>query len=223
MEQNSQFPYSRTWLEGLSTGELAKLAEDTGLDIPPGLERIFIIEELLLESSYEKIESSESELNIISSRMDTADIPKQYNISFVEVIVRDPLWIFVHWEIRAHDRELYETANDFAGYFLRVYQLDEGELLPKSKENSFVIQIDADDSARYLSFTEHSYTDSNCYIIKLCVNRGGLELQLAISQPFKLYKPAESGNIVSNPLIRLSGITDFNTIQTINRSSRVKA
>jgi hypothetical protein len=34
---------SRQLLESLSTGELIKLADDCGIDIPPGLERIFII------------------------------------------------------------------------------------------------------------------------------------------------------------------------------------
>ena len=35
------------YLESLSTGELIDLAVKNGLDIPPGLERVFIIEELL--------------------------------------------------------------------------------------------------------------------------------------------------------------------------------
>jgi len=47
MEEVPDVPVSRTWLESLSTAELIKLADSFGIDIPHGLERIFIIEELL--------------------------------------------------------------------------------------------------------------------------------------------------------------------------------
>ena len=228
MEAVSNGFYSRTRLESLSTGELVKLAEDINIDIPPGLERIFIIEELLLENIHSKKfknEENENELQIIPSHMDPVAIPKQYNISFIEVIVRDPLWVFVHWEVKEHDKKAHENARDFNGYYLRIYQLKEAETTPSTKENSFILQIDKTNSGRYLSFTERLPADTGRYIIKLCVNRGDEEIHLAISQPFKMPRPADnsgSGEYNQNPLIRLSGITDLATIKTINRQSRIK-
>jgi len=228
MEAASNGFYSRTRLESLSTGELIKLAEDVDIDIPPGLERIFIIEELLLENLHSKKhekEDNESELTILPSHMDPVAIPQQYNISFIEVIVRDPLWVFVHWEIKEQDRRAHENAGDFNGYYLRVYQLKEGETTPSTKENSFILQIDENDSGRYLSFTERLPADSGCYIVKLCVNRGDAEIYLAISQPFRmprLVNNTGNGEFDQNPLIRLSGMADLATIKTINRQARIK-
>ena len=40
-------PITRSYLETLSSWELVKLSDHYGIDIPPGLDRIFIIEELL--------------------------------------------------------------------------------------------------------------------------------------------------------------------------------
>ena len=39
--------FTRVFLDSLSTDELVKLADSHGIDIPPDLERIFVIEELL--------------------------------------------------------------------------------------------------------------------------------------------------------------------------------
>jgi hypothetical protein len=225
MDSTSNGPISRHWLESLSTPELVKLAEDFGIDIPPGLERIFIIEELLLENAYLSEPKTEEEIQIIPSYTESVALPKQYNISFVEVIIRDPLWAYVFWEIKNHDRELYENTDDFNGYFLRVIPIIEGEKVQKSGENFFTVLIDKDDSARYLGFAEHSPQTEGRYIIKLGVIRGESEAQIAVSQPFNMPRLIDSTTLSgtdSNPLIRLSGTPDFLTINSTDREFRVK-
>jgi len=225
MDSTSNGQFSRSWLESLSTTELVKLAEDFGVDIPPWLERIFIIEELLLESAYLSEPKIEEEIQIIPSYTESVFLPKQYNISFIEVIIRDPLWAYVFWEIKSHDREIHENADDFNGYCLRVIPLIDGEDIQKSKENSFTVSIGKDDSARYLGFAEHSPQTECRYVIKLGVIRGGSELQIAVSQPFNMPRLVENTNLCKmggNPLVRLSGAPDFSTINTTDRESRVK-
>jgi uncharacterized protein len=225
MDSTSNGQISRHRLESMSTAELVKLAEDFGVDIPPGLERIFIIEELLLENACLNEPKTEEEIQIIPSYTESVVLPKQYNISFVEVIIRDPLWAYVFWEIKSHDRELHENADDFKGYFLRVIPLIEGENIQKSKENSFTVLIDKDDSARYLGFAEHSPQTEGRYVIKLGVIRGKSEVQIAVSQPFNMPRLIESTNLCGtdgNPLVRLSGAPDFSTINSTDRESRVK-
>ena len=219
---NENVPLSRHWLESLSTGELVSLADNFGIDIPPGLERIFIIEELL-ENSVDDNQETEDDLETTPVYTETAALPKQYNISFIEVMIRDPLWVFVFWEIKGHDKELHEKADDFSGYCLRVIPLNEGEASPRAKDDSFTVTIDANDSARYLGFPEHSSKNSGRYIIKLCAIRGASEIQVAVSLPFELPKVAENDNIgepEQNPLIHLSGARDFFTIKTTDRVSR---
>jgi len=216
-------PISRLWLEGLSTGELIKLADTNGIDIPAGLERIFIIEEIL-ECANAEDQSAKEEIVVNPSYSESVLLPKRYNISYIEVIIRDPLWAFVFWEIKGHDREVHENAADFNGYCLRVIPLGEngekGQL-----ENSFTVPIGLQDCARYLGFAEHSSMNSGRYLINLNVSRGDSELQIASSLPFNLPKLYENENITQmsgNPLIRLSGVQDLSITKNIDRQSRIK-
>ena len=224
MENSSNVPYSRAWLETLSTGELIVLAEDIGIDIPPGLERIFIIEELLLESALLG-EPKTEDIQINPSWTESVLLPKQYNISFIEVIIRDPLWVYVYWEIKSHDREAHEKESNFNGYCLRVIPVDENGAVQMAREDSFTLSIDKNDTARYIGFAEHSLQAAVRYIVKLGVIRGKSELQLAVSAPFNMPRLVENENICDldrNPLIRLSGIQDITTIKSTDRESRIK-
>ena len=93
-------------LESLSTGELAELADGNGLDIPPGLERVFIIGELL---ELERVSGcgrgfdgeTGGEEDVASDEPgEPAALPDRYGTSFVDVLIRDPLWVFVFWEAK---------------------------------------------------------------------------------------------------------------------------
>jgi len=224
---------SRSRLDGLSTDELVKLADSNGIDIPPGLERIFIIEEILEVVNAESDDTPGIEDNPDYS--ETVLLPKQYNISFIEVIIRDPFWVFVFWEVKGHDREIHENANDFKGYFLRVIQLDsEGkERRPEFSinntrdENPFTVLIDIEDSARYIGFAGQpgSSNEASCYAIKLGVFRGSQEIIITSSAPFFLPKASEDDVIAEmsrNNLIRLSGVQDLSITKNTNRHSRIK-
>jgi len=224
MNESPQAPVSRPWLESLSTDELVKLADNYGIDIPPGLERIFIIEELLECANAEEQEIKD-EIEINPSYSESVALPKQYNISFIEVVIRDPLWVFAFWEIKGHDREIHENAQDFNGYCLRVIPLDEGETETARKENSFTVPVNKDDSARYLGFADHSSQDSGRYIVKLGVIRGDQELQIASSAPFYLPRLIEDEclrEMSANPLVRLSGVQDLLITKSTDRPPRVK-
>jgi len=224
MQDNLQVPVTRHWLESLSTDQLIRLADSYGIDIPPGLERIFIIEEILDITSLYKQETAD-DIEVNDSYSETAALPSQYNISYVEVIIRDPLWVFAFWEIKKHDRELHENADNFNGYCLRVIPLDKTGKEKNPNENPFTVSVDAEDCGRYLGIVEHSAQNSDSYVIQLCVNRGDVLLQLAVSQPFSLPKPYDNDIIADmsrNPLIRLSGARDLSIIKNTDRQPAVK-
>jgi hypothetical protein len=224
MENILQAPVTRHWLESLSTEQLIKLADSYGIDIPPGLERIFIIEEILEVSNIDKQETDD-DMEVNDDYSETAALPGQYNISYIEVIIRDPLWVFAFWEIKKHDRELHETADDFNGYCLRVIPLAKDGKEETQNDNPFTVSVSAEDCARYLGIVEHSAQDSDCYVVQLCVNRGDMLLQIAASQPFYLPKPYDNDIIAGlsrNPLIRLSGAGDLAIIKTADRHPAVK-
>jgi len=233
--EETHVPVTRSWLESLSTDELIKSADNYGIDIPPGLERIFIIEELLeIANTYNQEETEAIEVN--PSYSETVLLPKQYNISFIDVILRDPLWVFVFWEVKGHDREIHENAHDFNGYYLRVVPLDKDGKEYQSKDLSFTVSINPEDCARYLGFAGYSFDNisvdsetiaqkSGFFVIKLGVIRGDSELPITSSAPFFLPHLSDDYDIVEmsrNQLIRLSGVQDLSITKNIDRQSRIK-
>ncbi|HCC36132.1 MAG TPA: DUF4912 domain-containing protein [Treponema sp.] len=215
---------TRVYLEGQSTGELLRLADRFGIDIPFGLERVFVIE-ALLETGFENEGEFEAEDDVSSDFLEAAALPKQYNISFIEVIIRDPLWAFVLWELKSHDREVYEKAHDFDGYCLRMTPaLSKGN----SSGETFTVMVGVNDTAWYLGFP----LAENWYKVELCVRRrGGELLPLIVSRPFRLPRlleplnhdaklPGDFRNICDNPLAVLSGANDFPVIRNADRHIR---
>ena len=151
--------------------------------------------------------------------MDTVDIPKQYNISFIEVLIRDPLWAHVLWEIKESDREIHEKAQDFNGYCLRVIPLCENE--KHINDESFTVAIDIHDNARYISFPPE-LSGSGSYVIKLCAIRGGAETPVAVSGKFVMLGACRTPEIFQNECAILSGVRDFPVIKTGDRQLRNK-
>ncbi|MCL2180592.1 MAG: DUF4912 domain-containing protein [Treponema sp.] len=217
-------PVTRTWLESQSTDDLIRLADSYGIDIPAELERIFIIEEIIEYTEAVNEKKLIEDIEIIPSNTETALLPKQYNISFIEVVIRDPLWVFAYWEIKSHDREMHENANDFKGYYIRVIPLNDNSK-EASSDNFFMVSVTAEDNARYLGFAEHSSQDAGLYVIKLCVMRGTSEIQIACSSPFYLPRMNENADIAimcRNPLMLLSGLQDLSVTTNTDRLSRTK-
>jgi hypothetical protein len=222
---------TRSYLDSLSTNELVKIADRYGIDIPFGLDRPFIIEELLdtaREDEYEPGEGEEQSAPVEANFPKTAELPKQYNITFLEVMIRDPLWAFVFWEVKSQDKELHEGAPDFGGYCLRVIPLE--EKLADQKKNPFTVAVGMNDTAWYLGFPPAE----GRYQVELCVLRGNEELVLAVSRPFMLPRllgrpnfnrdidfPGNIQDVYRNPLARLSGAEDFPVIRNADRLSRL--
>jgi len=224
-KHQKQNPVSRDWLESLIMGELIKVADDYGVDIPAGLDRDVIIEEIMESFNAEKDSEEKTDIAVNPSYSEAVLLPKQYNISYIEVIIRDPLWAFVFWEIKGYDKEIYESAADFNGYCLRVIPINEGDTEQQARENSFTVSIAPSDSARYLGFMEHTSKNSGRYVIKLNVLRGETETQIASTLPFDLPKLYEAENITEkslNPLIHLSGILDLSITMNTDRQPRAK-
>jgi hypothetical protein len=237
----------RPYLDSLTTQELVRIADSFGIDIPPNLERIFIIEELLDYARTEENDRDEEEPAIEESvtYLETAPIPRQYNITFIDVMIRDPLWAFVFWEIKEHDRELYEKADLFSGYYLRVNQVAQDGTI--RKDRSFTVQVDNDDTARYLGFSEDylrlsdELRSSNeqdpfppaqsggSFQVELCVGFGERGEVLASSRIFCLPKlpdqvglSREIAEAAIPALAVLSGLNDFRILRNVDRPPHVR-
>jgi hypothetical protein len=235
---NERF-FTRTDLESLTTGELAALAERYGLDIPSGLDRLFIIGELRELAQADEAEGPEGTPETWAGEggfLEPALLPKQYNITFVKVMIRDPLWAFVFWEVKGFDKEAFEKAPDFGGYYLKVCPWKEGDGNSQSEgEGVFTVPVETGDTARYLGLPpageEGEGGEDNRFRVQLCAKRGGEEFVLALSNPFRLpslpalpagTEQGEGGTRYGNPLIRLSGSGEFHILHNRDRLYRSK-
>jgi hypothetical protein len=230
---------TRASLESLATGELVKLADRYGLDIPPDLDRRFIIEELLEIALDDEGRDGEGPLEeppvTEAGFLEPVPLPKQYNITFIEVMIRDPLWAFVFWEIKGFDKEAFEKAADFGGYYLKVSPWGPRRNFPRPEgEGVFTVAVETGDTARYLGFPPDEEAEEgkeNRQKVELCAKRGAGEFVLAVSNPFRLpslpRRPAgteqeERYKRYKNPLVRLSGCGDFHILHNQDRFSRPK-
>jgi hypothetical protein len=228
---------TRISLESLTTGELVKLADCYGLDIPPGLDRLFIIEELLEiapnSEGREEQSSIEGALLMDTSFLEPVPLPKQYNITFIEVMIRDPLWAFVFWEIKTFDKETFEKAPDFGGYYLKVSPWEvRGNF--SHAEGVFTVPVEPGDTARYLAFSPNGEPEDDKGTrqkVELCAKRGAGDCVIAVSDPFRLPSlpmvPAKPGQEETckrykNPLVCLSGCGDFHILRNPDRFPRPK-
>jgi hypothetical protein len=205
---------TRPWLESLSSDELIRLADRFGIDIPIGLERVFVIEQLLELALDDTSVGGKSDGEIRPDFKETTALPRQYNISFIEAMIRDPLWVFVFWEIKTHDRELHEKAPDFEGYCLRVIPLG------SMSENSFAVPVGANDSAWYLCFPPDE--NRRLYTVELCVRREQGIIPLAVSRTFKLpvLMSQKAAGQTCHSLAVLAGADDFSLVRSVDRLSR---
>jgi hypothetical protein len=221
--------FSRPYLESLSTQELMVLADTSGIDIPPALERVFIIEELLEWENDDDPPPEENEAPPLGEAdyLEPVALPKQYNITYINVLIRDPLWAFAFWEVRGSDKETHEGAADFEGYYLKVVPLGN-----PGGGSPFTIAVGSADKAWYLGFSP----EGGRFRVELCVLRGETELALAVSPPFRLPKllsppganrgePAlprdERERLCAPGLAALSGLDDLRVLRNNDRLSRV--
>jgi len=224
---------TRVYLESLSSGELLKLADRFNLDIPAGIERVFIVE-ALLENAFGDEDTNKTVDDMESDFLESAALPKQYNISFVDVMIRDPLWAFVFWEIKSHDREVFEGMPDFNGYCLKVLPMRDASVSKPAgeAEDSFIVPLDLHASGLYLNFPPLEPVEAEaCYRIELCALNGRNPVPLAMSGSFKLPRllaepnqnsllSTEFQELYRNPLACLSGARDFPVIRNADRLIR---
>ncbi|MDR1636462.1 MAG: DUF4912 domain-containing protein [Treponema sp.] len=288
---------TRADLESMTTAELVRLADSFGIDIPPGLDRVFVIEELLdLSSFYESFKEDGASLETLNAEPPSAGrgfrgggageagaetaiealsygtgilpilfpaedpdsegplrnapaagaregvfgkedfpgsvpFPRQYNITFIEVMIRDPLWVFAFWEIKEHDREAFERTAGFEGYRLRIDprgKIPLGE--PPLGENGaadtlsgFAVPINPADTALYIGFP--SENRGRRFQVELCAALGERIDVLASSRLFAMPRLQERAGLPGrrfSKLALLSGAEDFPILRNPERKARLR-
>jgi len=241
------------FLESLSTGELAELADRNGIDVPPGIERVFIIGELLELERADALRQARRAGHVpepVNSARggrtgefgEVETLPDGYGMSYVDVLIRDPLWVFVFWDVKKRPRDFQDAppADDETPveYCLRVVPL-RGENPEPDTAASFLVAVGEGDRSLYLGIPRD---DGRRFRIDLCVARDGGRAVLAESRPFRLPRlvderagtggpAAGSGGdadalcpetVCRNPLSRLSGADRFTLVRSVDRLPRAK-
>jgi len=205
------------YLESLSTAELAELAGRNGLDIPPDLERVFIIGELLeLERAEARWgglgEGGEEPAGEFAGEL--SELPDQYGVSYIDVLIRDPLWVFACWEAK---RQAQDDGAGSPEHCLRIVPL-EGSA---DDSASFTVAVGAGDRSLYLGIPHDA---GRRFRVELCTGQGAV---LAASRPFRLPRlaaPPSGGerSAYGNPLSELSGAGRFPLVRSVDRPHRGK-
>lgn len=142
-------PLTRTYLETLPFSELVKIADEEEIDVPLDFNRNFLIEEII-EVQEELKETEHDDMIISEEETETKEeelVPRAYNSTEVEMVLRNPAWAFVYWNISDSDRVSLEKA------FVSQMRLRVNSFSEKNQEKPdefFEIQISKEDNGQYV-------------------------------------------------------------------------
>ncbi len=106
---------TRAYLETLSFSDLKKLADEFGVDVPEDLDRRFLLSEIL-EIAEEARQDKDAPM-IISFDNDvnqSTNLPEGYNETQISCVLRNPIWVFVFWDISDTDMNMLKTLPDYS-------------------------------------------------------------------------------------------------------------
>lgn len=137
-------------LETLSSADLIALADDYGIDIPDNLNRRFIIGELLEVAQDMPAESEPVQVMNEQGEFPekSGELPSSFNETEISVILRNPAWAFVYWDISADGIKKLSESSRLKNLLLRVlYFENESETNPIEY---FDLQISLEDREQYI-------------------------------------------------------------------------
>lgn len=136
------------YLETLSSADLIALADDYGIDIPDNLNRRFIIAELL-EVSREFERASAQTMNEDGEfPRDYPELPPSFNETEISVILRNPAWAFVYWDISQDALKKISESSRFRNLVLRVSYFEDEE--DTSPVEYYDLQVSLSDREQYI-------------------------------------------------------------------------
>lgn len=141
---------TRDHLETLSFSELVGLACQYGIDVPEDLDYNFLIGELLEVSESFASRKSQSEMTVSEKKDDSPDeikLPVSYNLTEVQLMMRNPAWGYVYWNISEADYRAISKNPSFQ-LLLRICSFSEKDQI--KPDDSFNIQISLEDNEQYI-------------------------------------------------------------------------
>lgn len=200
----------RVHLESLSTPDLVRLADEYGIDIPEGLNRRFIIGELLDAVEENDRQERESSLVTEGDFIIPADVlPETYNETQISVLMRDPGWVFVFWDFHSTLLTAVTANHRFESFFLRVSSLSDDD--SRKVVDYFDVDVGVHDRKWYIHLPE----GNRAYRVDLFSRNIQEKEQLLAKSTEIVIPPGGAGELTSEPkkrlppLIELSGLAEL--------------
>ncbi|MDR2898325.1 MAG: DUF4912 domain-containing protein [Spirochaetaceae bacterium] len=140
---------TRSHLDSLSSADLLLLADEYVIDVPDGLNRRFVIGELL------EVIEEQNNIQIASENLEAGEYPQEeeslpfsYNETRISVLLRNPAWAYVYWDIKEADVLGHTAKPYFNSFVLRVsFFADENS---EKVHDSYDIPIKIEDREWYV-------------------------------------------------------------------------
>jgi hypothetical protein len=153
----------RHYLEKMHINELRTYAEVIGLEIDDNTDRLFIINEILemtecldyISGPYTGKKKRKSITTLLEDSEDLPElpeaalIPSSYHNSFIDIVVRDPFWIFAWWEIKEAEVVMLNAMQGFKGFCVCVQELNDDN---SGAEDLFLMDVAENETKRYIHF-----------------------------------------------------------------------
>ena len=209
-------------LQSLSYKSLLEIAERDHLAFDEGIEKDKLIN-LVLDSLEEERKDREK-LNNLAVRIEATkynvsldeefdfssaeeiNLPERYNETKIILMLREPTWGFVYWDIKFDQVKNFESDNAFEGLFLRMIELSENVYRKEDILDYFDIPVNLADKRRYIRFPN----EDTFYMIELYAVANGIEEIISRSNVIEtsrnyILPSRESAGTNSDELIKLSG------------------
>ncbi len=209
-------------LQSLSYKSLLEIAERDHLAYDEGIEKEVLIS-LVLDSLEEERRDREK-LNNLAVRIEATkynvsldeefdfssaeeiNLPERYNETKIMLMLREPTWGFVYWDLKFDVMKILNTDSDFEGLFLRMIELSDRIYSKEDILDFFDIPVNISDRRRYIRFPN----EDTFYMIELYSMVKGNEKLICRSNIIETSRnyilPArDSETSNGDELIRLSG------------------
>jgi uncharacterized protein len=207
-------------LSMLSDKELTLLAERMGVYIPEGLDRPFVMEEVLgalEDEDREQVFSHDGTGHVEEKKLsgsvysspslqESLAIPERYNETMIRALPRDPAWIYAYWDISERKRAALQDQEDLSGLCLRVIEIHpQGD----HRKDFFDIGVTLDDWKWYINIPQPGAS----YRVDLCLRESDKIKVLArsneVRMPVYYMRNTPKSPQITKSLLILSGIEEL--------------
>jgi len=196
--------FTKSYLQTLSTDALLQIAESQGVFLSADITRRLIIGELL---DNQEIDGDQdfADTDTAASQSDMLTLPQSYNVTQIQVLLRNPMWFFAFWDFHECLFTKLTHAKNFSHFFLRIHALKSTDL---HSFDHFDVEIPNHERKRYvyIAFDAHFHRTD----LMVCFNDSSEQL-LAQSNIIEMHRTIIPQRLCisqnnTNKIMSLSGL-----------------